>query len=204
MNCVPLLWRGDWEQAEVVSARAMAAASNSDVWEGTELSTRLKVLATTGSDAARPLLDDLRRLLPEPGKPNPAGKWYVAIASIEAAATLGLRERAAALHPAVMQLIEQGTFCTVIGFTERFAGIAAAAGGRWDAADEHFTQAETLASRLGAQVELAEVLRWRAEAALWRNGAGQRAHADALRKQAASMYAAMRMNRHAALVQRAT
>ena len=93
---------------------------------------------------------------------------------IEAAVLLGRREDAARLYPLTRKLIATGTVLAWPWLTERTAGIAAAAGRDWQAAERHFKTALKQAETIPLRPEQVEVRRWHARALLERGEPGDR------------------------------
>jgi len=196
------LWRGEWEPAKEAAAQAVAHAV-SGAFEGLEAAHQLKVLAGIGDADAEKVLETWRWRWPQAGQQNPAGAWYLGMAAIEAAALLGRRGDAAALYPCAVQLSELGSLYSFsIGLTERFAGIAAAAGGNWEQAEQHFDNAIEQAQQVNARLELTETVRWRAQMLLWRDEPDDREQARQLLTKARSAYAEIGMSGHVGIVEK--
>jgi tetratricopeptide (TPR) repeat protein len=167
---------------------------------GWHRSALLHHLALYGEhDDALALLDDPSTPpAPVPGQPGISGAWSMLVEAIEALGELGERERAAALYPAIEWAIESGVMMEPIRgrLIQTVAGIAAAAAGRWDRAQEHFDAATEIAERWGLKAESVELLRFRAWMHLWRNGDNDRESVLRLSEQAVAEYEAMGMPRH--------
>ena len=146
-------------------------------WAGFDEAHLLWFSALEADERAPELLEQLEALLPRPGSLNGYGSWMVLMAWIEAAIMLGRREEAARLYPLTQQLIATGTVVTWPWLTERTAGIAAAAGSDWQAAERHFETALEQAETIPLRPEQAEVRRWYARALLERRGPGDRGRA---------------------------
>ena len=190
-----LFWRGRWEEARAISDGAVAQERH-DVWDGWETAHRILIGAYLGE---RPAIDAER--LPRAGRANGAGRWGLLFALVEACAVAGERARAAELLPLVREAVATNArYAWCFGYVEKVAGIAAAAGERWDEAEEHFANAEQQASELPHRLELAEIRRWRAWALQRRAGAGDRRRADELQAAAGSAYRELGMPRHVTLV----
>jgi hypothetical protein len=115
---------------------------------------------------------------------------------------LGLRERCAALYDAAAQLLEAGSHIVWgLGMAGKHAAIAAAAGGHWDLAERHFDAATERAEAIRDRIDAADLLRWRAQARLWRDAPGDRAEAAGLAQAARDAYAAIGMKRHVGLAE---
>jgi hypothetical protein len=126
------------------------------------------------------------------------------LSAVEGLYVLGERDRAAGFYDLVVECIERtGTICpnyNDMRLPERTAGIAAAAGRRWDAAERHFRTALRQASELPHLPEAAHSRRFFAAMLLERDGPGDRAKAAALIHEARASYRAMGMPRHAAML----
>lgn len=201
LQVMACFWAGDWDRA-----REVADESVVDLIEGTmagmEASVRLLLLAQSGDPAAKAQLDDLQPRVCVAGQENQIGAWLAGMATLEAAALLGLRERCAALYDCAVQLGRAGTHIVWgLGMAEKHAAIAAAAGGHWDRAEQHFDAAMARAKSIGDRVDQAELLRWWAQARLWRGADGDREQAVALAGAARDGYAAIGMQRHVELAE---
>jgi hypothetical protein len=195
-------WAGDWERA-----RKVAEEANANPIEGTmagmEMAARMLLLAHAGDAQAQEMMDALRPRLCIAGQENQIGAWYAGMATLQAAAILGLRDRCAALYDCAVQLDAAGTHIVWdLGLTEKHAAIAAAAGGHWDRAERHFDAAKARAQSIGDRLDLSELLSWRARARLWRGGPGDRAEAAELALEARAAYLAIGMNWHAEMAKR--
>lgn len=202
LQAMACFWAGDWDRAREI-ADEMIAEPIEGTMAGMEASVRLLLLAYDGAPVARSLMDKLRPRLCVAGQENQIGAWHAGIATLEAAALLGLHDRCAALYDCAVQLDQAGTHIVWgLGLAEKHAAIAAAAGGHWDRADQHFdaatARAESIADRLGQ----AELLRWRAQARLWRGGDGDREQAAELAEAARDAYTAIGMKRHIGVAER--
>jgi uncharacterized protein HemY len=82
---------------------------------------------------------------------------------------------------------------------ERSAGMAAAAGGQWEAAEAHFRAALEQAEKMPHRPEQAHTRRFYAVMLLERDGPGDRAEAQGLISEAEGLYRAMGMPKHVAL-----
>jgi tetratricopeptide (TPR) repeat protein len=201
MEAMARFWAGDWERA-----REIADENISEPIEGTmagmEKAVRLLLLAQTGDPEARAEMDELQPRICVAGQENQIGSWHAGMATLQAAALLGMRERCAALYDCALQLDRAGTHIVWdLGLAEKHAAIAAAAGGQWDLAEQHFNAAGARAEAIGDRVDAAELLRWRAQARLWRDAPGDRAEAATLAGAARDAYSAIGMLRHTGLAE---
>jgi hypothetical protein len=198
-------WKGNWD-----TARRLAEEINRSPIVGTmagmEPSFALLLMAYLGErEAAMVRMEELRPRLAIAGRYNQIGSWFATLCTLEASAVLGMREACAALYPLAVQLDEDGTHIVWSkGLTERYAAIAAAAGGHWDLAGKHFASAEGRAQGGNDRLELAELTRWRAQMLLWRDEAGDRAQARELAAVAGRAYREMGMTRHVGLTEEMT
>jgi tetratricopeptide (TPR) repeat protein len=198
--------KGDWEEALVLAEEAVRHAPEHHHTSGSEWSTYLRILAYLGRPAeVIGVLDDRRADLPQLGRPNGYGPSYLPAAAIEALSVIGERDKAAEFYPLVRELIATtgvvlhwwGTY-----LLERIAGIGAAAGEQWDAAEQHFQTALRQAEELPFEIDGAETRRWYARMLLDRNGGGDRDQARSLLEQAIPVYRRIGMVRHEELAGR--
>src|SRR4029450_9847130 len=93
-----------------------------------------------------------------PGTPATIGAWPMTLAVVEALAILGERDAAAELYPSVLEAMRGGQLIRPFDarLLETVAGIACAAGRRWDDAERHFGRALDLAERLPDRIEQPE------------------------------------------------
>ena len=116
---------------------------------------------------------------------------------MEGLAVLGERKNAAGFYPQVVKGLENGV---VISLNSRLwqmvAGIAAACGQHWDAAQEHYETALKQAHDLPHKIAQPEVRRWYARMLLDRNAADDRDKARTMLTEAIEMYEQIGMPRH--------
>ena len=119
--------------------------------------------------------------LPSPDQVNSHGAWNRLFGLVEALYLCGFRDDAAELSPLVEKALEHGP--DWISFDGRLvrtrAGVAAVSGGRWEAAERHFAEAEQHAKRMNNLLEETELRRLRARMFLDRDGPGDRARCRA-------------------------
>lgn len=196
MEAMTRFWAGDWERA-----RAIADEANVKPIEGTmagmEAAVRLLLLAHAGDPETSSLMDELQPRVCMAGQENQIGAWHAGMATLQAAALLGMRDRCAALYDCAVELGRAGTHIVWdLGLAEKHAAIAAAAAGYWDRAEQHFEAATVRAESIRDRLDVAELLRWRAQARLWRDAPGDRQEAAALARAAREAYASIGMKRH--------
>lgn len=199
IEALALFWTGDWERA-----RSIAEEANAEPIEGTmagmEAAALALILAEAGDPEASVRLEALQPRLCVAGQENQLGSWFAGMATVQATAVLGQRELCAAHYDCAVQLDQAGSHIVwVLGLAEKHAAIAASAGGHWDRAEQHFDAAAARAQAIGDRLDLAELLRWRAQARLWRDHSGDRQRAAALAKASQEAYAAIGMKGHVGL-----
>jgi tetratricopeptide (TPR) repeat protein len=151
--------------------------------------------------AKESLLSVLRRQrggLPVLGEVNSHGSWMLLMCCVEGLATLGEREAASRLYPLVLEPIKAGNVTPVWAYTlaQRQAGIAAAEGGQWELAEEHYERALEQAHEIPHRLEQPEVRRWYAGMLLERDRPGDREKARRLLDEAIPMFRDLGMSRH--------
>ena len=199
MEAMARFWQGDWVRAREIADECIAAPIEGTM-AGMEAAVRVLLLAQADDPQAGDLLDELQARVCVAGQENQIGSWHAGMATLQAAALLGLRDRCAALYDCAVQLDRAGTHVVWdLGLAEKHAAIAAAAGGEWDRAEMHFDSATARAEAIGDRMDGAELLRWRAQARCWRDGSGDRAEAAVLAEAACEAYSAIGMRRHAGL-----
>lgn len=121
------------------------------------------------------------------------------LAEIEGQAVLGRRDAAAALYPAVVEILDREIVLRPLDLrlVEALAALAAAGGGDWAAAERHLAVAHQQAKALPNRREQPDLDRFEAIVLTWRGGAGDLRRARVLLDQAAAGYAALGMPRHA-------
>ncbi len=192
--------RGDWDGAGELFERAAKLAMGA--LGGFGVGARFHHLAITGRrDEALAFLAEHRAVLPTPAEPNTCGAWGMLLSCIEGLSVLDERHQCASWYPAIADAIETtGTIAGNYGrgqLLERVAGIAAAAGRDYDAAEGHFELALGHADRLPHQFERYETRRCYARMLRERDAAGDRDKADGLLREAVDGFTRLRMPRHA-------
>jgi hypothetical protein len=145
-----------------------------------------------------------RSKLPSPDRVNSHGAWNRLLGLVEALYLCGFSDDAGALSLLVEKVLEHGpdwiTFDGRLVCTR--AGVAAAAAGRWEAAERHFAEAELHANHMNNRLEQTELRRLRARMLLDRSGPGDRARATELLEQAHIDYRTFEMPTYAAATER--
>ena len=133
---------------------------------------------------------------------NPLGPWELLVNVVEGLAVLGCQNEAADLYPSVKRGIDKGRGGSWhFRLWQMVAGIAAAGGEHWDAAQGHFETALQEAHDLPHVVGQPEVRRWYARMLLDRDAAGDRDKARTLLGEAADMYRTIGMPKHLEMVE---
>ena len=197
--------RGDWEKARVTLEEGKRLEPPGAL-EGWNTGPLFDCLAYMGDrSAALALLDVRSAELPRAGEPNTWGSLTLLFSVVEGLAVLDERDRAAGLYGLVVESMARtravtGSFFDARLF-ERAAGIAAAAGRRYDDAEGHFRTAMRQAEELPHPAEAAHTRRFYAQMLLERDGPGDRAEATQLITEAEDQYRRMGMPRHLAMVE---
>jgi class 3 adenylate cyclase/tetratricopeptide (TPR) repeat protein len=191
-------WRGRWEKAagafqEAVKLEPLGPFAGGD-WV---LLFLLKAYAGD-KEAALAMLDERRANLPRPGQANSDGAWSMLFGAVEGLTVLGERDEAAKLYPVVLEAIDSGALIRWFtwGLLQTVAGIAAAAGGQWEKAEEHYRTALRQADELPVVMEQAEVRRWYARMLIDRDAPGDRERARELLAEAVEGYGRIGMPKH--------
>ncbi len=197
-------WRGDTERAEAELRRAVELEPAGS-FSGSSTSILLHHLAHTGhAEEVLAIYQSERPKLPPPDRANSIGAWERLFGLVEALYLCGFSDDAAALSPLVENALEQGP--DWINFDGRLvrtrAAVAAAAGGRWEAAERHFAVSEEHAKRMKNRLEQTELRRLRARMLLDRDGPGDRADGAQLLREALIDYRKFAMPSYAAETER--
>ena len=120
--------------------------------------------------------------------------------AVEAMAVIREHEKAAALYPAVMELIGLDNLIAFQAIPwhllETVAAIAASAGEDWQLAETHFETAMRQAEEFPFETEKAEIRRWHAEMLLRRAADGDREKAGILLNEAIEAYRGFGFPKH--------
>jgi len=149
-------------------------------------------------DGVVAMLEQQRNHLPQPGRANTFGAWTALFYVVEGLVILGERAEAAKLYPLVLEAIDTGNLIVVFGsgLIQTVAGMAAAAGGQWKKAEEHYQTALRQAHELPVVIEQPEVRRWYARMLIERNAPGDRDNARELLNESITMYRRLGMPKH--------
>jgi class 3 adenylate cyclase/tetratricopeptide (TPR) repeat protein len=190
-------WRGRWEEA-LEEFQEAAELEPAGMLAGMDWGYLFLARAYVGDrDSALTLLNQKRGDLPHLGRPNAVGTWIMLLAVVEGLAVLGEREEVGTLYPSVLAATETGVIVLWWGrLLQLFGGMAAAAAGKWEQADDHFQTALRQAHELPHKIEQAEVRRWYARMLIDRDAPGDRDKARQLLTEAIAMYGQIGMPKH--------
>ncbi len=192
---------GDWEAARPDHDVSMRLDQPSFA-DGMVSTSALVAGAYAGDDVVGRLLDARSQALAMPSD-NPLGAWELVVNAAEGLAVLNRKPEAADLHPVVVRGIEKG--CCISLATCRLwqmvAGIAAACGQHWDAAQEHYETALKQAHDLPHKIAQPEVRRWYAQMLLDHDTPGDRDKARTLLGEAIAQYRTIGMPKHLAMAE---
>ena len=195
-GCV-CLCRGDWQDAEAICQEAVDVEPQGCFLTGVAPAGLRLAQAHSGRATAA---GELRQSATEVASIDSLthGRWEQLLGTVEGLAVLGDRPTAAELYPFVVQGLDRGIVIswTWLRLVQTVAGIAAASGRQWDAAEQHFDTALRQAHELPHVIAQPEVRRWYASMLLDRNAAGDRDKARTLLGEAVEMYEQIGMPRH--------
>jgi tetratricopeptide (TPR) repeat protein len=191
-------WRGGWREA-LGSFEKAVTLEPAGLFAGFDWGQLFLGKAYFGDrDSALAMLEQSHGNLPSPGRASTVGAWALLFAEIEGLAVLGERERAAELYPVLKELVDSGVIIRWPTFTlnQTVAGMAAAAGGGWDKAEEHYQTALRQAHEIPVVIEQPEVRRWYAHMLIDRDAPGDGEKARELLTEAIAMYRRIGMPKH--------
>jgi hypothetical protein len=171
-------------------------------WFGLDHGYLFMLLAFSGeSEAAHSLLSDVSDALPKPGVANTLGAWTLAILAAEGIGCLDDVDIAKRLYPMVVEALATGMVMRQYDgrLVQTAAGIAAAAAGRADEAEEHFEVALRQAEELPHRLERPHVRHFAGRFLARRAGRGDLTRARELLGEALSGYRDIGMPRHEAM-----
>lgn len=197
--------KGDWSGAEPELREALRMELGTTAMAGWAWAFLFDLVAYSGDGGSvAAMLDARSGDLPHPGQPNRWGSWVMLLSVVEGLAMLGERDRASTYYPVLLDGIARtGAVCMSFRdgrLLERVAGIAAAAGGNWSAAQRHFEIALHQARTLPHRVEEAHTLRFTAQMFLDRAGSGDQTKAQRFLSAAGDHYRELGMAKHLELV----
>ena len=189
--------RGDWEAGEAsMRLGADKEKGGAPSVGGASLSQLAVMRACAGDPTVLETLGDAD-LLPRAGQPNTIGRWTVLSAYVQAASQLGRTGEHRGLYPLTLEALETGAVISRdFSMWEAVAGMAAAAGGKWDTADTHFQTALRQAHEIPNRIAQPEVRRAYARMLIDRDGPGDNEQARTLLDEAIEIYGQLGMPRH--------
>ena len=196
-------FRGNWASA-LLHARASCRPEIGSSLEGLGVGTLFRQMAYAGDrDGAFAILDEKHAWLPVSGQQNTMGSWLMLACVIEGLVMLGERSQAAHLYPLTRQLVDTGAILLwkVSRFAQTIAGVAAAAAGQWEAAEQHFQIATQQSESLPHRLEQTELRRFHATMLIYCSAAGDREKAQKLLSEALQSYERIGMPRHVEMTQ---
>jgi tetratricopeptide (TPR) repeat protein len=191
-------WGGQWEKA-LQDFQEAVKVEPAGFYAGAAWGYLSLFKAYAGdSNGALAMLEQKRQNLPRPGRANTMGTWTMLLAAVEGLAVLGERDEASKLYPLVEEAVHSLALLIELGagLLQTVAGMAAAAGGQWEKAEEHYQTALRQAHELPNLIEQPEVRRWYARMLIDRNAPGDRDKAFRLLTEAIAMYRRIGMPKH--------
>ena len=190
-------FRGAWDAADrAVRSGAENEKGGAPSVRGSS-SSQLAVMRACAGDSSP--VENLRAedLWPRTGQPNTIGQWTVLSSYVQGMAQLGRREEIRDLYPLTLEALETGAVIDrILTMWEAVAGMAAAAGEQWDAADGHFQTALRQAEEIPNKIGQPEVRRAYARMLIDRAGPGDKEKARTLLDEAIALYGQLGMPRH--------
>jgi class 3 adenylate cyclase/tetratricopeptide (TPR) repeat protein len=189
--------RGRWQEALEHFQEAVRLETGG-FWAGEWAFLFLGKVYAGDRDGALATLEQRRDNLPRSGQTNTNGAWTMLFRVVEGLAVLAERNEAAKLYPLVLEAIDTGAVIPWSGdrLVQTVAGMAAAAGGQWGKAEEHYQTALRQAHELPVVIQQPEVRRWYARMLIDRNAPGDREKARELLTEAIAMYRRIGMPKH--------
>jgi class 3 adenylate cyclase/tetratricopeptide (TPR) repeat protein len=191
-------WRGRWQEG-IESFEEAVRLEPPGFGAGVDWAYLFLAKAYAGDkDATLAMLDERRDKLPRASQANTVGAWTMLFGVVEGLAVFGKRGEAAKLYPLVLEAIDTGAVVRWLcdRLLQTVAGMAAAAGGRWEKAEEHYQIALRQAHELPVVMEQPEVRRWYARMLIERDGPGDREKARHFLTEAIAMYHQIGMPKH--------
>lgn len=187
---------GDKPGARKAFDRAWANRLIGVSWSGADVCYWLSGKAHLGDTDIRDAYETVRDGLPDANEVMSGGSVLLLEGCIEALVVAGEYKEAAKLYPAICNFVEQQTslLAFTYGLHERFAGMAAAAGGEWNKAEKHYLAALNLAENLPHRVDQARLRYWYARMLLDKDGANEIERAERMLKEAQTLSEEMGMH----------
>jgi class 3 adenylate cyclase/tetratricopeptide (TPR) repeat protein len=172
-------WRGDWDAAER-ELRLAVELEPPGVFGGQFAAQLAIYLASAGRPSeVLAIVEERRAGLPVAGRKNGLGTWNTLLGFTEALYLIGRTEEAAAFLPLILEALDLGEEWVALDgrLIRTRAGIAAAAGGRWEEAERHYLAVLELAGANGYRIEEADAHRLYARMLIDRDRPGDRERA---------------------------
>jgi tetratricopeptide (TPR) repeat protein len=195
--------RGNWASA-LQHAQASCGLEAETSNRGAGVGVFFRQMSYLGDhEGASAILREKRAWLPRSGRPNTFGSWWMLALVVEGLVILGEKSEAAQHYPLVRELVDTGAVVLwpIFHFTQTVAGIAAAAAGQWEAAEDHFQTALQQAESIPHRLEQAEIRRFHALMLMDRAARGDRERARRLLREARETYTRIGMPRHIEMTQ---
>jgi tetratricopeptide (TPR) repeat protein len=196
-------WHGDWADARRQFEQG-AQLAVPGFWFGCHHGALCLFSVFDGNPTqALTIFDQVGESLPRPGRVNALGQWNLALFGAEAVGLLMDTDRARHLYPMVVEALTTGTLLRMYdgGLLRRTAGMAAAAAGLPEQAEEHFEEAMRQAHELPHLIERPTVRHFYARFLMHRRGSGDVERARTLLTEAAAGYRSIGMPRHVAMAE---
>jgi tetratricopeptide (TPR) repeat protein len=196
-------YRGNWADA-LAHAQASHRSEPGISLEGLGAGAVFRQLAYSGDRAgALAIINEPRVRSALSSQQGTRGSWLMVALVIEGLVILGERSRAAQLYPLARALVDTQAVALwpVFRFTYTVAGMAAAAAGEWEAAQDYFQTALRQTESFPHLLEQAEIQRFRAMMLMDRSAPGDRETAQKSLTEALHSYASIGMRRHVELTQ---
>jgi tetratricopeptide (TPR) repeat protein len=181
-----------FEEGDVADPGAMIDAAveryHFEVWRDLWWEHQFHISAYTNPDRARAVYTRHGHRVLSQGKPARIGAIVGLPLVIQGLVQLGELMRAAEMYPVCVELPKLGLVADYTGLPDTSAGIAAAAGGHWALAEEHFERALRLAHQVPHVPEQADARYWYAWMLTARGREGDREKARELLQQAMPIY----------------
>ena len=185
--------RGDREGALATSTRARIAFPNTTAWSGMLAGCELWCMALMDRPDWAARLRECEHFVPVAGRASFTGRRWFAIYLVLCYAVRGELAAAAALYPVLREVLDDGWRVGPLQPVEALVGLAAAAGGNWDVAENHFRSALAFVDEVRDRLGKPSVQKWYAWMLLRRAAPGDRDQARVLLDDAIASFRAMGM-----------
>ncbi len=184
------MWKGNRESAVDLFGEAISREV-APIFAGSNRGFLMLAYANAG-DRTRVVeyFEQHRSDLPQAGGESTIGAWTFLLAAVEALASAGANDEAAALYPLVIDAMARGQAVRVydLRLLDTLAGVAAGCGRSWADAERHFESALRRADTLNHRFEQADARRLYARMLLARDSEGDASRARELMNDAIARY----------------